>query len=173
MLPLECDFKPKFTNDFSNLWRKSITAWIFNFYPLNALFRQNLLQRLQSWGPDASLDTHIDSLDQLCCLWQLWPYSHYGHYGNMVIVHRPLNSLFRQNQLQRLQSWGPDASLDTHIDSLDQLWRLWRLWPYGQYGHYGDMAIVAIDTIVDQGHQYGCLMKHLDLRIAASDADFD
>ena len=30
-------------------------------------------------------------------------------------------------------------------------------WPYG---HYGDMAIVAIDTIVDPGHQYVCLREH-------------
>ena len=34
------------------------------------------------------------------------------------------------------------------------------------------MAIAAIDAIVDQGHQYRCLMKRLDLRIAASEADF-
>ena len=34
------------------------------------------------------------------------------------------------------------------------------------------MSTVAIDVIVDQGHQYGCLMKRLDLRIVASEANF-
>ena len=33
-------------------------------------------------------------------------------------------------------------------------------------------AIVAIDTIVDRGHPYRCLKKHLDIRIAAPKADF-
>ena len=32
--------------------------------------------------------------------------------------------------------------------------------------------IVAIDAIVDQGNQYGCLKMRLDLRIATSEADF-
>ena len=32
------------------------------------------------------------------------------------------------------------------------------------------MAIAAIDAIVDQGHRYGCQMKHLDLGIADSEA---
>ena len=57
--------------------------------------------------------------------------------------------IFNFNWLHRLQSWGPDASLDTYNDSVDQLWRLWRLWPYPYYGHYGDIAIVAIVTIDD------------------------
>ena len=43
---------------------------------------------------------------------------------------------------------------------------------YGIYGHIRDMAIVAIDAIVDQGHLHGFL-ESLDLRIAASEADFD
>ena len=62
-------------------------------------------------------------------------------------------------------------TLDTHIDGLDELWRLWQLWPYPQFGHYGIMAIAAIDAIVDQRHQYRCLMKRLDLRIGASETD--
>ena len=37
---------------------------------------------------------------------------------------------------------------------------------------FRDMAIVAIDAIVDQGNQYGCLKKRLDLMIPASKADF-
>ena len=43
----------------------------------------------------------------------------------------------------------------------------------GIYGsHYSAMAIVAIDAIVDLGYRYGCLKKRLDIRIAASEADF-
>ena len=42
----------------------------------------------------------------------------------------PLNSLFRQIQLERLQYWGPDASVDTHIN----------------YGHIPNMGIMAIVT---------------------------
>ena len=41
---------------------------------------------MQSRGVVASLDTHINSLDQLWRLWQLWPYTYYGHYGNIAIV---------------------------------------------------------------------------------------
>ena len=67
---------------------------------------------------------------------------------------------------------GPDASLDTHINCLDQLWRLWHYGHILKYGHYGIMAIVDIGAIVHPGHQYGCLKKRLDLRIAASEADF-
>ena len=55
------------------------------------------------------------------------------------------------------------------MDVLDQLWRLWQLGPYRHNGH---MAIVAIDAIVDPDHRYGCLMKRLDLRNAADEADF-
>ena len=33
-------------------------------------------------------------------------------------------------------------------------------------------AIAAIDAIVDQRHQYRCLMKPLDLRIGAFETDF-
>ena len=40
------------------------------------------------------------------------------------------------------------------------------------YKGYGDMPIAAIDAIVDQGQQYRCLMKRLDLRIATSEANF-
>ena len=58
------------------------------------------------------------------------------------------------------------------MDGLGQLWRLWQLWPYRHNGHIGHIAIVAIDAIVDPDYQYGCLMKRLDLRIAASEADF-
>ena len=58
------------------------------------------------------------------------------------------------------------------MDGLGQLWRLWQLWLYRHIGHNGHMAIVAIDAIGDPGHRYGCLMKHLDLRIAASEDDF-
>ena len=58
------------------------------------------------------------------------------------------------------------------MDGLGQLWRLWQLWPYGHNGHNSHMAIVAIDAIVDSDHRYGCLMKRLDLRIAASEAVF-
>ena len=54
-----------------------------------------------------------------------------------------------QNLLQRLQSWGPDASLDTHIKSLDQLWRLWQLWPLWPYCHSGHSDIdVALPLIL-------------------------
>ena len=70
-----------------------------------------------------------------------------------------------QHHLQR----GENCSFGT---PLDQLWRLWHLWPNPQYGHYGNLAIVAIDTIVEAGNRYRCLKKHLDLRIAASEADF-
>ena len=68
--------------------------------------------------------------------------------------------------------WGPDASLDTHIESFDQLWRLWQLWPYRQNGHIRDMAIVAINAIVEPGHWNEYLKKRLDLTIATSEADF-
>ena len=74
-----------------------------------------------------------------------------------------------QNWLRRLQSLCPDASLDTHMDGLSQLWRLWQLWPYPHNGH---KAIVAIDAIVDPDYRYGCLMKRLDIRIAAFEANF-
>ena len=76
----------------------------------------------------------------------------------------PLNFSFRQNRLQRLQSWGPDASLDTHIGGLDELWPLWQLWPLRHNGHIRDRG--AIDV------QYGCPKKRLNLRIAASEAHF-
>ena len=34
------------------------------------------------------------------------------------------------------------------------------------------MTIVAIEAIVDLGYRYGCLKKRVDIRIAASEADF-
>ena len=40
---------------------------------------------------------------------------------------------------------------------------------FGVYGNYGHMAIGAI---VEPDPWYGCLMKRLDLRIAATEADF-
>ena len=43
---------------------------------------------------------------------------------------------------------------------------------YMHISHYGDMAIVAIDAIVDPDYRYGCLMKRLDIRIAAFEANF-
>ena len=86
----------------------------------------------------------------------------------MCIFNFPHNLKKQLNQLKRLHSRGPDASLDTHNEGIDQLWRLWQLWPYPQFGHYGIMAIAAL---VDQRHQYRCLMKRLDLRIAASEAN--
>ena len=43
---------------------------------------------------------------------------------------------------------------------------------YGVYGDYGHNAIMAIDAIVDSDQWCGCLMKRLDLRIVASEADF-
>ena len=58
---------------------------------------------------------------------------------------------------------SPDALVDTHIDGLVQ---------YGHYGHYGDMAIGTIDAIVDRGLPYRCLKTRLNLRIAASEANF-
>ena len=65
-----------------------------------------------------------------------------------------MNFLFLPLKLinRKLQSRGPDASLDTHIDCLDQLWRLWQLWPYRHNGHIRVMAIAAIDAIVEPGH---------------------
>ena len=44
--------------------------------------------------------------------------------------------------------------------------------PLGNYGQYGIKAIVAIDTIVDPGRQYGCLKKRHDLRILTPEAIF-
>ena len=58
------------------------------------------------------------------------------------------------------------------MDGLGQLWRLWQLWPYRHNGQNGHMAIVTIDAIVYPDHRYGCLMKCLELSIAASEADF-
>ena len=116
VLAPEHHFLTKYKNDFQNLYSKNISSCFFNFWPQNCFFSQN--------------------------------------------------------RLQRLRSWGLDASLDTYIDGLCQLWRLWQLWPYPQFGHYGIMAITAIDAIVDRHHRYGCLMKRLDLRIATSEADF-
>ena len=58
------------------------------------------------------------------------------------------------------------------MDGLGQIWRLWQLWQLWPYRHNGHMTIVARDAIVDPDYQYGCLMKRLDLRIAASEADF-
>ena len=93
-------------------------------------------------------------------------------YFHMYFLFYSLNSFFRQNWLRRLESWGPDASLDTYMDGLGQLWCLWQLWTYGHIGHMAIVAVVAIDAIVDRDHWYGCLIKCLDLRIAVSEADF-
>ena len=58
------------------------------------------------------------------------------------------------------------------MDGLGQLWRLWQIWPYRHIGHNGHMAIVAIDAIADPDYRYGCLMKRLDIRIEAFEANF-
>ena len=79
-------FVSKNTKDFRDLKRENISACIFSFYPSDPVFRQNRLHRLQSWAAVASLDTHINSLDQLWRLWQLWPNPQYGHYGDLAIV---------------------------------------------------------------------------------------
>ena len=55
------------------------------------------------------------------------------------------------------------------MDGLGQLWRLWQIWPYRHNSRNGHIAIVAIDAIVDQDYQYGCLAKCLALRIVASE----
>ena len=51
----------------------------FQIWTLNSSFRQNQLQRLESWGLDTSLYTYFDGLVQLCCLWPLWRYCHSCH----------------------------------------------------------------------------------------------
>ena len=90
-------------------------AWIFNFYPLKWLFRQNQLQRLQSWGPDASLDTHIDCLDQLWRIWQLWPYAQFGHYGIRAVAASELQ-LWRRFCLKK-QFGGKKLKIQLTISS--------------------------------------------------------
>ena len=45
---------------------------------------------------------------------------------------------------------------------------LWPVWQYRHNGRIRDMAKAAIEAIVDPGH-----LKHQDLRIGASEADFD
>ena len=86
VLPKTPSFSTKYRKDFQNLQRKIISTCIFNLCPQNSFFRQNWHQKLQSLGPDTSLDTNINGLDQLCRLWQLWPYHHNGHIRDKAIV---------------------------------------------------------------------------------------
>ena len=60
--------------------------------------------------------------------------------------------------------------LHTHINGMASSMSLWPLWTYCYKAHIRDIA--AIEAIVDSDHWYGCLKKHLDLRIGASEADY-
>ena len=50
--------------------------------------------------------------------------------------------------------------------------KLDQIWGHFEPKHTKDKAIVAKDAIVDPDYRYGCLMKRLDLRIAAAESDF-